>query len=43
LQILERMNTPESRKVLQGIAGGAADAPLTLDAKATLQRLEKRK
>jgi hypothetical protein len=43
LQILERMNTAEARKLLQEIAGGAADAPLTLDAKATLDRAEKRK
>ena len=43
LEVLERMNTPESRKLLQEMAAGAADAPLTLDAKGTLERLEKRK
>jgi hypothetical protein len=43
LQVLERMNTPESRKLLQELAAGAADAVLTGDAKMTLQRLEKRK
>jgi hypothetical protein len=43
LQVLERMNTPESRKLLEELAAGAADAALTLEAKATLERLEKRK
>lgn len=43
LQVLERMNTPEARMLLSELAAGAADAPLTLEAKMTLERLEKRK
>lgn len=43
LQVLERMNTPESRKLVQELADGAPDAALTVDAKSTLERMEKRK
>jgi RNA polymerase sigma factor (sigma-70 family) len=36
---LERMGTPEARELLRTLAGGAADAPLTRDARRALGRL----
>jgi len=41
LRILERINTPEARQILDDVAQGAADARPTKEAKAALQRLEK--
>jgi RNA polymerase sigma factor (sigma-70 family) len=43
VEILEQIGTPDARRFLQALAGGAADAPLTLEAKAALARLSKRK
>jgi hypothetical protein len=42
LEVLERAGTPEARRVLETLAGGAPGAWLTLDAKAALARLAKR-
>jgi WD40 repeat protein len=39
LELLERIATPEAKQVLQELAKGDPDAPLTQDAKATLKRL----
>jgi hypothetical protein len=39
VEILERLGTPEARQVLEVIAGGAAEALLTQDSRATLARL----
>jgi hypothetical protein len=39
LEVLERLGTPEAKQVLEELAKGNPDAPLTQDAKATLQRL----
>jgi WD40 repeat protein len=39
LAVLERAGTPEARKVLAALAGGRADARLTREAKASLERL----
>jgi RNA polymerase sigma factor (sigma-70 family) len=41
LRILEHINTPEARQVLDAVAQGAADARPTKEAKAALLRLEK--
>jgi hypothetical protein len=38
LELLEGMNTAESRLLLQSLAGGAPDAWLTREAKAALDR-----
>jgi WD40 repeat protein len=43
LELLERIATPEAKQVLEGLAKGDPDAPLTHDAKATLKRLAVRK
>jgi RNA polymerase sigma factor (sigma-70 family) len=40
--VLERIGTPAAREVLEKLAGGFSDAPLTQDAKASLQRLDRR-
>jgi len=40
--VLERIGSKEAREVLNGLARGAPDAPLTRDARAALQRLGKR-
>jgi RNA polymerase sigma factor (sigma-70 family) len=40
LEVLERVGTPEARRMLQALADGAPGAPLTQDAKATLSRLD---
>jgi WD40 repeat protein len=42
LRALEQMGTPEARKLLEQLAGGAAEATLTQDAKAALERLARR-
>jgi len=41
LSLLEQLATPEARQVLTELAGGAADARLTVEARAALQRLKK--
>jgi hypothetical protein len=38
VEVLERMGTPEARQVLNALAGGAPEAPLTRNARAALQR-----
>jgi WD40 repeat protein len=40
--VLERIGTPAAREVLEKLADGFPDAPLTQDAKASLQRLDRR-
>jgi dipeptidyl aminopeptidase/acylaminoacyl peptidase len=42
LEVLERLGTPEAKKVLQTFADGPADAFLTREAKASLDRFAKR-
>ncbi len=42
VQVLETIGTPVARRILEGLSGGAAEAMLTLEAKAALQRLEHR-
>ncbi len=42
VEALEAAATPEARQVLRRLAGGAADTALTREAKASLDRLEKR-
>jgi hypothetical protein len=42
LEVLEGLGTPEARKLLEALAGGTADAVLTQEAKAALQRLTRR-
>jgi WD40 repeat protein len=39
LEVLERVGTPEAREVLKALAGGVAQAPLTRQARAALERL----
>jgi len=39
LQVLETIGTPQARRILERLAKGAAGARLTVDAKASLQRL----
>ena len=41
VEVLERMGTPEARQLLQALAGGAAEARQTREAKAALERLGK--
>jgi hypothetical protein len=40
VELLERLGTPEARQALAALAGGAPEAPLTLQAKAALRRLD---
>jgi hypothetical protein len=40
VEVLERIDSPEGRRVLAALARGAAGAQLTVEAKAALQRLE---
>ena len=40
LEVLERIGTAQARDVLQGIAGGAAEARLTREAQDCLRRLK---
>jgi hypothetical protein len=42
LHVLERIGSPESRSVLKKLATGAPEARLTREAKAALERLERR-
>jgi WD40 repeat protein len=42
LQVLEGIASAEARRVLEGLARGAADSPLTREARAVLRRLERR-
>jgi hypothetical protein len=42
LEVLERIGTPEAKQVLEDLAKGDPDAPLTQEAKATLKRLAAR-
>ncbi|HEV3261052.1 MAG TPA: hypothetical protein VG013_29645 [Gemmataceae bacterium] len=42
LEVLEDIGSPQARKVLQALAGGAPEAPLTREAKVSLERLAKR-
>ncbi len=39
VEALERIDTPEAKKVLEAVAGGSAGTRLTLDARAALRRL----
>jgi RNA polymerase sigma factor (sigma-70 family) len=41
VELLEGLGTPEAKKMLTEVAGGAGGAPLTLDATAALKRLGK--
>lgn len=41
VELLERLGTPEAKTALRRLAGGAADADLTADAKAALTRLDR--
>jgi hypothetical protein len=40
VEVLERVGSPEARAVLEELAGGAPDAPLTRDARAAVGRLK---
>jgi hypothetical protein len=42
LQVVELMGTPEARQFLEALAKGEADAWLTGEARAALQRLDRR-
>jgi hypothetical protein len=42
LEILERLATPEARRLLQTVANGSPGARLTIDAAETLKRLQRR-
>ncbi|HEY7426821.1 MAG TPA: PQQ-binding-like beta-propeller repeat protein [Gemmataceae bacterium] len=42
-EVLERIGTPEACHLLEKLSQGAAEARLTLEAKASLERLDKRK
>lgn len=42
LQLLEQCGAPEAREILQSVAGGAVGVWLTTEARAALERLEKR-
>ncbi len=42
LEVLETIDTPEARKLLEELSKGAADAALTREAKAALERLARR-
>jgi hypothetical protein len=42
LEVLEEVGTPAARRVLEELAGGAADAELTVGARRTLERLGRR-
>ena len=43
LELLEQLGTPEARTLLQTLAKGAPNADLTREAKAILDRLERRR
>src|SRR5262249_40268758 len=42
VEVLERIATPDARRLLAGLAAGAADARLTEEAKASVERLDRR-
>ena len=42
LEVIERIGTYEARQILAALAGGKPDAELTLEARAALDRLEKK-
>jgi WD40 repeat protein len=42
VEVLERIGTNESKSLLKSLAGGASESRLALEAKAALERLEKR-
>src|SRR5262249_32762114 len=42
LDALEQIGTPDARKILETVAGGAPDAELTLQAKEALGRLQRK-
>ena len=42
VEVLEMIGTAEARKVLEGLARGAAECDLTREAKAALERLARR-
>ena len=42
IEVLERLDTPEARALLEELAKGDPDARLTHDAKASLERLRRR-
>jgi hypothetical protein len=42
IEVLEHAGTPEARALLEALAGGAADARPTWEAKASLKRLQPR-
>jgi RNA polymerase sigma factor (sigma-70 family) len=42
VEVLEMIGTPEARQILEALSGGLADATLTREAKASLQRLANR-
>jgi hypothetical protein len=42
IEVLEHIGTPEASRLLKALADGAPEARLTREAKAALQRLEKR-
>ncbi len=41
VEVLERVGTPDARRLLEGLAGGAPEAGLTREARASLNRLAK--
>jgi hypothetical protein len=43
VEVLEQVGTPGARQVLESLAGGGADARLTREAKASLERLAGRR
>jgi WD40 repeat protein len=42
VELLERLGTPKARKLLESLAGGHPDSPLTVEAKTARQRLARR-
>jgi hypothetical protein len=42
LEVLDRLDTAEKKALLEALAGGVAEAPLTQDARAALERLTRR-
>jgi hypothetical protein len=40
--VLDRLDTAEKKALLEALAGGVAEAPLTQDARAALERLARR-